>query len=67
MNYSKKNYSLLSFNTILGNGPPLLDKNPKTFQKLTPQVTLLVDFTHFEQPFSQQNPKNFAIFRCYEY
>ena len=27
------------------------------FQKLTHQITLLADFTHFEQPFSLQNQK----------
>ena len=28
-------------------------KSPLTnFHKLTPQITLLADFTHFEQPFS---------------
>ena len=31
-------------------------KSPLTnFQKLTPQITLLADFTHFERPFSLQN------------
>ena len=32
-------------------------KVPSNFQKLTHQITLLADFTHFEQPFSLQNSK----------
>ena len=38
-------------------------KSPLTnFQKLTHQITLLADFTHFEQPFSLQKNKKTTYF-----
>ena len=42
-------------------------KSLTNFQKLTPQVTLLADFIHFEQPFSLKTKKKtyFTILKAF--